>query len=546
MSNGRAKRVTRKQYSVTYEGKSPEEVVLANTPASNLVATKVFRPFTAPWMNRLIFGDNLPVLKRLLEDPSISGKVRLVYIDPPFATDQAFLGKKHQPAYRDRLSGAEYLEFLRQRLILLREILAEDGSIYLHLDLNMAFEMKVIMDEIFGPSNFRSWISRRKCNRKNYTRKTYGNIQDFILFYTKSRKYVWNRPYEKRGIYDFNQRFPRIEEGTGRRYALVPIHAPGVRKGATGKPWRGMYPPEGKHWMYTPKRLDEFDARGEIYWSPTGNPRRKIYADQSPGVPVQDIWFDFKDAHNQNIDITGYPTEKNPDMLRRIVKASSNEGDLVMDCFAGSGTTPAVADELNRRWVGVDNSKLAIYITLRRLLTADGKGYRSSEMIQSPLIGLAPLDQEDIPPSERITTDPFTLYQSTNARGHRPSEGNIAPTIDSRVRFDEKHGQFILRISRFESRDNAAKDRTQKDFVLPDLVMIDRNCNEKVFSIDEVFVDEELRKTRGEIRLPANSVGQQLAVAYFDVFGNELVEVVQTKPQVRQLTRYPLSSNPQI
>ena len=127
-----------------------------------------------------------------------------------------------------------------------------------------------------------------------------------------------------------------------------------------------MNPPPGKHWQYLPKTLDEMDARGEIYWSPTGNPRRKIYLDKTDGVPVQDIWLDFKDAHNQNIEITGYPTEKNPELLSRIIKASSNPGDLVLDCFSGSGTTLTVASRLGRRWIGVDNSAEAIATTLKR------------------------------------------------------------------------------------------------------------------------------------------------------------------------------------
>lgn len=132
------------------------------------------------------------------------------------------------------------------------------------------------------------------------------------------------------------------------------------------KPWRGQLPPPGKHWQFTPQTLDEMDARGEIYWSPTGNPRRKIYFDESEGVQVQDIWLDFRDAHNQNIEITGYPTEKNPDMLSLILQTSSNPDDLVLDCFSGSGTTLSVASQLKRRWIGIDNSVEAIATTLRR------------------------------------------------------------------------------------------------------------------------------------------------------------------------------------
>ena len=146
----------------------------------------------------------------------------------------------------------------------------------------------------------------------------------------------------------------------------VPVHAPGKRNGATGQPWRGKHPPPGKHWQYAPETLDAMDARGEIFWSKNGNPRRKVYLDQHPGVGIQDIWLDFKDAHNQNIRITGYPSEKNPDLLRRILQASSNPDDLVLDCYAGSGTTLAVANELQRHWIGVDCSPEAVSTILQR------------------------------------------------------------------------------------------------------------------------------------------------------------------------------------
>jgi adenine-specific DNA-methyltransferase len=127
-----------------------------------------------------------------------------------------------------------------------------------------------------------------------------------------------------------------------------------------------MLPPLGKHWQYTPETLEQMDQRGEIYWSSNGNPRRKIYLDESQGIPIQDIWLDVKDAHNQNIKVTGYPTEKPTELLRRIIQASSQEGDLVLDCFAGSGTTLTVASELNRSWIGMDNSLEALKTILKR------------------------------------------------------------------------------------------------------------------------------------------------------------------------------------
>jgi len=320
---------------------------------------------SGPLGKRLYFGDNLRGLRTLLSDPDVKGKVTLVYIDPPFATQGTFLSRKQKKAYDDHLSGAGYVEYLRERLILLRELLSDKGSIYLHLDENMVFEMKLVMDEVFGCSNYRNIIVRKKCNPKNYTRKAYGNTADFILFYTRTEKYVWNRPVEPLSE-ESTKEYHYTEPETGRRYMKVPIHAPGTRNGSTGGLWRGMLPPPGKHWQYTPMTLDEMDARGEIFWSKNGNPRRKIYLDKHTGVGIQDIWLDSRDAHNQNIKITGYPTEKNPDLLRRIIGASSNPGDMVLDCFAGSGTTLAVADEMQRNWIGMDNSSEALSTILKR------------------------------------------------------------------------------------------------------------------------------------------------------------------------------------
>lgn len=342
-------------FRLEYEGKSSLENILATEPAKLQYVFKVPGQPT----NRLIYGDNQRVLRALLND-DIAGKVSLVYIDPPYATGANFTSRKQDHAYKDLLGGAEYLEFLRHRLILLRELLAEHGSIYVHLDENMAFPVKVLMDEIFGYKNFRNWITRKKCNPKNYTRNQYGNISDYILFYTKTDKYIWNQPFNLWTEETANREYPYVEEATGRHYKKVPVHAPGVRNGATGQKWRGMMPPPGKHWQYTPATLDQMDAKGEIYWSPTGNPRRKVYLDNSKGIPIQDIWLDFKDAHNQNIKITGYPTEKSPELLKRIIMASSNPGDLVLDAFAGSGTTPAVAEDLGRAWIAIDNALLAL------------------------------------------------------------------------------------------------------------------------------------------------------------------------------------------
>ena len=427
------------EIQLTYVGKKPEAEILRTTPASLHAAWSSEAGEPA---NRLYYGENLAVLAALLRDPAIRGQIRLAYIDPPYATRSVFQSRKQDDAYSDLLEGAAYLEFLRERLILLRELLAEDGSIYVHLDENMAFHAKALMDEIFGRGNFRNWITRKKCNPKNYTRKTYGNVADYILFYSKTDNYVWHRPVDAWTDERAMREYQYIESGTGRRYKKVPVHAPGVRNGETGKPWRGVNPPPGKHWQYPPRTLDEMDARGEIYWSATGNPRRKIYLDASSGVPVQDIWTEFRDAHNQNIRITGYPTEKNPAMLQFIVAASSNPGDVVLDCFSGSGTTPEAAHRMGRRWIGIDNSAEAIRTTLQRFAKGvapmgdfvhrmEQEDRFENEDATLPLLGIlpAPNPAPDINEEHDPVTD-FTLWvddslDATGVLDHWPP--NIGP-----------------------------------------------------------------------------------------------------------------------
>ena len=321
---------------------------------------------TGEGIKRLYHADNLDVLHSLMRDKDVFGKVTLIYIDPPYNTGGSFETRDFQYAYNDKFVMDDYLAFMRKRLELMRLLLSDEGSIYVHLDSNMVFHVKVMMDEIFGSQCFKGMITRKKCKSKNFTRKTYGNISDYILFYAKSETPVWNRPYELWSDEKILKEYPCVEEGSGRRYKKVPLHAPGVRNGATGMSWRGLLPPAGKHWQFTPEKLDEMDSRGEIYWSSNGNPRRKVYLDQSQGVPVQDIWLDFLDVNNQNTLVTGYPTEKNLDMLKRIIETSSRPGDIVMDCFAGSGTTLVAAEELGRQWIGVDIGDEAIETIKKR------------------------------------------------------------------------------------------------------------------------------------------------------------------------------------
>ena len=326
------------------------------------------------WFNQLIWWDNLPVLRILLSNPQIRSKVRLIYIDPPFATNQTFrIGANRtatisssnhdDEAYHDKLTGKDYLEFLRERLILLRGLLADDGSIYVHIDYKTGHHVKVMMDEVFGQDRFINDITRVKCNPKNFPRKGYGNIKDMILFYSKGPDYVWNEPTVRMTEEDIVRLFPKIDKKR-RRYTTTPLHAPGeTRNGRTGKPWRGLFPPEGRHWRVSPEELEKLDKEGRIEWSSTGNPRRIIYAEEkiNKGKRLQDIW-EFKDPQYPS-----YPTEKNLNMLKLIIKTSSNPEDIVLDCFAGSGTTLAAAEMTGRRWIGIDASEAAIEVAEKKM-----------------------------------------------------------------------------------------------------------------------------------------------------------------------------------
>ncbi len=350
---------------ITYDNKKQKKDILEKTSRAELktVSGKGAK-------NKLIHADNLSALKTLLDD--YSGKVDLIYIDPPFATNGHFKisedrastvssSKGDEVAYSDTLIGAEFLEFLRERLIFLRELLSERGSIYLHIDYKIGHYVKLIMDEIFGRDMFRNDITRIKCNPKNFDRKAYGNIKDLILFYSKSGSPIWNDPRLPFSEEDEDRLFKKIDKD-GRRYTTIPLHAPGeTSNGNTGKEWKGIKPPKGRHWRSAPALLEELDKQGLIEWSANGVPRKKIFLDEKEGKKMQDIW-EFKDPQYPQ-----YPTEKSLDLLKFIIEASSNEGDLVLDCFAGSGTTLIAAQSLNRNWIGIDKSEQAIKVAKKKL-----------------------------------------------------------------------------------------------------------------------------------------------------------------------------------
>lgn len=323
----------------------------------------------------LLHGNNADVMRSLLKHHGFAKSIDLVYIDPPFSTNTVFrIGsertatisheKGDKVAYSDVIQGEGFLEFIRERLILLRELMSDRGSIYFHIDYKVGHYIKIIMDEVFGAENFRSDISRIKCNPKNFSRKGYGNIKDLILFYSKSSNYIWHEPRVGLSENDLERLYKKVDK-QGRRYTTVPVHAPGeTMSGATSQPWRGVFPPKGRHWRCDPKELDTLDAEGKIEWSKTRNPRRIIFASEAAekGKKLQDIW-EFKDKPYPE-----YPTQKNISLLELIVQASSDPRSIVLDCFCGSGTTLLAAEKLGRRWIGIDQSDPAIEVAKRRLV----------------------------------------------------------------------------------------------------------------------------------------------------------------------------------
>jgi len=349
---------------LVYQNKAPLEDIIRIIPHTFLRVDAEQLPIVHSLTdNSFILDDNFFVLNQLITQ---GFKVTLFYLDPPYGTGFDFQSRDFEHAYKDSMGQAVYIEFMRRRLILMRECMTDDGSIYIHIGHQMLAHVKIIMDEIFGADNFRNLITRRKCSSKNFTSKQFSNTNDFILFYTKKRSYKWNQPSIEAEDEWILKEYPKID-AFGRRYKLVPIHAPGQRNGETGQPWRNMLPPPGKHWQYTPSKLEEFDQQGDIHWSKNGNPRRKVYWSSEKRRTLSDYWDQYRDPHHQSIKVTGYPTEKNFDMIKMIVGASSDVGDLVVDPFCGSGTTLQAAQTLNRRFIGIDVSFTAAKATLRRM-----------------------------------------------------------------------------------------------------------------------------------------------------------------------------------
>jgi len=290
-----------------------------------------------------------------------------------------------------------YLTMMAPRLVELRRVLKPTGSIYLHCDPTASHYIKLLMDAVFGPEQFQNEIVWKRTSARSDSHR-YNHIHDVILFYSIGRGFTWNVQYMPYDDAYINKFYRHIEKDTGRRYTLSDLMAPGTRKGESGKPWRGIDPnARGNHWKYTVSTLDELDSIGRIYWPPKGRvPRFKRYLDEMDGLPLQSIWVDIPPVSAHAAERLGYPTQKPEALLERIIQASSNPGDVVLDPFCGCGTAIAVAQRLGRRWIGIDITHLAISLMKHRLHSAFGEKV-AYEVIGEPITveGAGVLAKED-------------------------------------------------------------------------------------------------------------------------------------------------------
>jgi adenine-specific DNA-methyltransferase len=344
------------------------------------------------WRNRLIWGDKKYVLPSLL--PEFAAKVNLIYIDPPFDTgadfsftatipnhvatedleDASFTKEPsilEQKAYRDTWGRGldSYLIWFYETVTFLHELLHETGTLYVHLDWHVSFYAKAILDEIFGAERFVNEIVwKRQTAKGDVTQGAMhmGRIHESIFVYTKSEDYTWNMQYVPYDEKYLETHYRNIEPGTNRRFELDNLIGPGgAAKGNPNYEVMGVR----RFWRYKRERMEELHKAGRIVQpSPGAVPRYKRYLDEMPGLPLQDVWTDINAINSQAIEAAGYATQKPEALLSRILKLSSNENDLVFDCFVGSGTTAAVAEKLNRRWTICDLSRFAIHTARKRLL----------------------------------------------------------------------------------------------------------------------------------------------------------------------------------
>ena len=335
---------------------------------------------------QLFYGDNKEVLAHLLT-AGFRGKVDLIYIDPPFDSGADYVRKVtlrgksgvakldaeayslgEQVQYTDIWANDNYLQFMFERLILLKELLATGGAIWVHCDWHKSHFLRCLLDEVFGVDGFRNEIVWQRTASRNDA-KEFGHVHDTLYYYVKGDDHIWHPQfvaYEQ----EYLDRYYTQDDGDGRKYAADNLLASGLRNGSSGKAWRGFDPgSKGCHWKYATEKLDELDAHGRIYWPKNGAgfPRYKRYSEEMRGRAVSTIWDDIFVVNSQAAEREDYPTQKPETILERILSACTNPDSMILDCFLGSGTTAAVAQKLGRRWIGCDINQGAIQTASKRL-----------------------------------------------------------------------------------------------------------------------------------------------------------------------------------
>ena len=428
--------------------------------------------------NRLYFGDCLDVMREDIADESVD----LIYLDPPFNSKRlynAFMGGAQWVAFDDtwfwheavddfhevasdtrladvieglrRILGENsqlaYLSYMANRLRECHRVLKASGSIYLHCDPTMSHYLKVVMDAVFEVENFKNEIIWKRTGAHSDVSqgaRHMGRIHDTILRFSKGTSPTWNIiyvPYDQQYI---DSAYRNIDE-VGRRYQTQPLHAakPG---GDTRYEWRGKLPPPGRYWAYSKENMERLEAEGRIAYSRTGTPRYKIYLDEKQGKTLQDIWDDISPVHVNIKERLGYPTQKPTALVERIIRSSSNEGDLVLDPFCGCGTTVHAAQNLNRNWIGIDICVNACKVIEERL-----RGHFDSLWDDVEFIGL-PKTRDDAKTLADLDKFRFerwaaSLVDGMEANTRQRGDGGI----DGRGRLPIRKGQFIDIVSQVKS-----------------------------------------------------------------------------------------------
>ena len=340
-------------------------------------------PHDLPQGGLLYHGDNKDVLAHLLAN-GFRGKVKLIYIDPPFDSGADYVRKVQlrgakgtvkidgedytlgeQVQYSDIWANDNYLQFMYERLLMLRELLSEDGSLYLHCDWNKAHHLRCVMEEVFGQDGFRNEIIwQRVAARSDST--TYNHIHDVVLFCTKSADFTWNQQYHAYSDKYVEDKYA-LADTDGRKYQLDNLTSPNPRPNMTYE-WMGHPPPE-KGWRYSKDAMQQLHDAGRIWYPKDKSKRPRLirYLDEGKGVPLRSIWTDINPVNSQADERSEYPTQKPVTLLERLIETSTNPGDLVLDGFIGSGTTAVAAQRLGRRWIGCDINKGAIQTTAKRI-----------------------------------------------------------------------------------------------------------------------------------------------------------------------------------